>query len=543
MFAEPDAICGDSRADPGTLPESERMPDATEWTEFREQDHNVLPCARGHAHADWMGRVEGGARADGPRGQDGTTAAELPATVEALFGKGMRLARLGNEAEAARAWREILAIEPNHQGALSGLGGLLFAAGDLPGARILYSHAVASHPENPANRVNLANLLIKEGKLAGAREQLERALAIDAGYRPAHAGLSFVLAGPGEGERAAHHRRIAFEKQCCIPAPYRGKRPPITVLELLSTAGGNVRMRAFLSDRIFKKYLVAAEFYHPRMDLPPHQLVVNSIGDADAGAAALRGAQLLVDRSSAPVINAPAAVLHTRRVEIARRLGAIPGVVAPGMKRLTRAELAAPGAAAALEREGIVFPMLLRSPGYHGGEHFVKIDEPDAVGAAIDHLPGAELDAIQYLDARGGDGKIRKYRVMMIGGRLYPLHAAISHAWKIHYFSAEMAEHPENRREEAAFLEDMPAVLGERATGALAAIQKTLALDYAGIDFGLDAGGNLLLFEANATMAILPPGGDARWDYRRPAFQRASLAVYHMLVTRAVGEKLPSATA
>jgi len=33
---------------------------------------------------------------------------------------------------------------------------------------------------------------------------------------------------------------------------------------------------------------------------------------------------------------------------------------------------------------------------------------------------------IEYLDARGTDGNAQKYRVMMIGGRIYPLHLAIS---------------------------------------------------------------------------------------------------------------------
>jgi len=42
-----------------------------------------------------------------------------------------------------------------------------------------------------------------------------------------------------------------------------------------------------------------------------------------------------------------------------------------------------------------------------------------------------------------------------------------------------------------------------------------------------------LLFEANATMVILPPGEDARWDYRRPAVERVCQAVHTMLVERA----------
>jgi len=148
-------------------------------------------------------------------------------------------------------------------------------------------------------------------------------------------------------------------------------------------------------------------------------------------------------------------------------------------------------------------------------------------------LPGAELTAIQYLDSRGADGKVRKYRVMLIDGRLYPLHLAISSDWKIHYFTAEMADRAEHRAEDAEFLENMPAVLGPRAMNALETIQTVLGLDYAGIDFGLSSSGDLLLFEANATMVVNPPEPDQRWAYRRPAVERIFNAIRNMLLNKA----------
>ena len=119
---------------------------------------------------------------------------------------------------------------------------------------------------------------------------------------------------------------------------------------------------------------------------------------------------------------------------------------------------------------------------------------------------------------------------MMIDGRLYPLHLAISDHWKIHYFSADMAERREHRMEEARFLEEMETVLGEKAISALHALGSALALDYAGVDFGLNADGEVLLFEANATMVVEQPADDPRWDYRRAAVQRIHDAVRAMLL-------------
>ena len=87
----------------------------------------------------------------------------------------------------------------------------------------------------------------------------------------------------------------------------------------------------------------------------------------------------------------------------------------------------------------------------------------------------------------------------------------------------------DHRAEDAEFLENMPGALGPRAMEALAHIQATLGLGYAGIDFGLSDSGDLLLFEANDTMVVNPPEPDERWACRRPAVERIFAAVRRML--------------
>ena len=123
----------------------------------------------------------------------------------------------------------------------------------------------------------------------------------------------------------------------------------------------------------------------------------------------------------------------------------------------------------------------------------------------------------------------RKYRAMFIDGALYPWHLAIAPDWKVHYFTAAMAANPAHREEERRFLDDMPGVLGSRAVLALGAIGKTLGLDYAGIDFALTQDGSVLVFEANATMVIGPPGPEPIWDYRRRAAADALAAAGNLL--------------
>jgi glutamate/tyrosine decarboxylase-like PLP-dependent enzyme len=454
---------------------------------------------------------------------------------------------LGRYVDARNEYIQVLQREPRHLTALNNLGCVLIATGHRSAARIAYQEAVSRHPGDPTSRANLGCFLLTESEhrevheqceealqlKREARQHFEQALLANADEQKAHEGLSYVLVDLGETEKAEWHRREAFRNRGIIALPYRGENAPVPVLQLASTTGGNVRLERFLDDHIFQTYIVFPEFHDRRTPLPPHALVVNAIGDAEASSEALAAAQSIIALTAAPVINPPSAVLATSRRNNAQRLSALPGVVTPITVILSRAQLVDLDAANTLARHGLQFPLLLRAPGFHTGQHFVKVESFEALPAALAELPGQESIVMQYLDARGGDGKSRKYRVMMIDGQIYPLHLAISNRWKIHYFSAEMADNPEHRAEDAAFLEDMHGVLGPLAMNGLRCIQSVLGLDYGGIDFGVNSKGEVLVFEANATMAVNPPEPDQRWNYRLPAYKRIQAAIHQMLMSRA----------
>ncbi len=449
--------------------------------------------------------------------------------TQGRFLRACDLAASGKTEQARDLYLKLLAHDPSHAGALNDLGTLLHANGYLAAARTAYAEAVARRPLAPMGHVNLANMLRESGECDAARAHYETALRLDPAHPEAHQGLSYVLAEAGDEDGAALHRRAGFEVRPIAALPYRGEGPAIPILLLVSTVGGNIPVRHLLDDRVFRTFVVFPEFCGPETELPPHRLIFNSIGDADLAAPALAAASALLMRTSAPAINPPEAVLHTGRAANARRLSGLPGVVTAATETLSRELLASRDAPAELARRGFRFPLLLRTPGFHTGRHFVRVETPDGLAAALAELPGQELTVLEYLDARGPDGKVRKYRVMTIGGQLYPLHVAIANQWKVHYFTADMADRPEHRAEDAAFLENMAGVLGARAMAALAAIQRALGLDYAGIDFGLNAAGEVLLFEANATMVVYPPGPGERWAYRRPAVERIHAAVRELL--------------
>ena len=454
------------------------------------------------------------------------------AAVDAEIERAALLGALDRPQEAQQAFIDILRRAPENFSALNEFGTLLTTIGAIDAACRVYSEAIAHHPQNPIGHVNLANLLLRANRHAQAREHYEAALRIDPEHGPAHQGLGAVLADIGDRAGARHHFDKGFRGHAISSLPYRGTAPPVTLLQLVSSGGGNIPTASFLDDRVFLTSVIVADYLDPQATLPPHQLIFNAIGDADLCEPALQAASRLIARSSAPVINDPGAVMKTGRIANARQLRALPGVITAKTIAIARDILTGPDGAAAIARNGLTFPLLLRSPGYHTGRNFVLVEAVVDLAAAAASLPGDELLAIEYLDARGKDGSARKYRVMMIAGQLYPLHLAISRNWKVHYFTSDMADKPDHRLEEAGFLGDMRATLGNKAFAALERIRDTLGLDYAGIDFGVGRNGELLLFEANATMVISTPSSDERWAYRRSAVDRILAAVVAMIMDK-----------
>lgn len=445
------------------------------------------------------------------------------------FERACALEDLGWGEAAAQAYVALLVDAPDHLGSLTNLGALLFDRGDFAGAEPLFARAAEAHPDEPVARFNLARLLAERDAFADARAHYEAALRLRPGWFPAHHGLMLLCERGGDEVAAQRWRRLAYGVPACFVGPYRGTHPALAILLLTSGRGGDLVAHPFLDDRIVQTYTYVAESYDPAYALPPHHVLLNGIGDADACAPALEAASRIVAASAAPVVNDPAAVLQTGRASLPGRLAGIPDVVVPAVTLLARAEAGADALIAA----GLRFPLLLRAPGYHGGRHFAYAGTARDVSGVLAGLPGERVFAIAFADTRSKDGWYRKYRVLFVGGRPYAAHLAIGADWKVHYFSAGMERSAEHRAEEATFLADPAAALGARAWAAVRAAGAALGLDYGGLDFGCDARGRVVAFEANATMSVAPPPPGALFAYRRPAYERIVDAMRALLGERA----------
>ena len=458
-------------------------------------------------------------------------AAPLP-KLELLLADAKALDAKGKNAEARQAYLKVLALDSKHLEALLGFSSLCGRTGYSAAAKTALWQALQVQPQCAAAHANVATLLSDAGEPQAARDHYEQALRLDPGNQAAHQGLAILLLRQGELAAARHHGQIGL-RGAAEAWPFRGTGRPISLLVTFSAVGGNLPIDAFLDDRVFLKWMIIPEFFDSTAQLPPHDLVFNGIGDADRCGDSLAAVASIFARTQAPILNAPEKISRTSRVANAQRLASLPGVKTARTVEWTRAELSAPDVAEKLNDAGFTWPLLLRSPGYHTGQHFVKVDSPQDLQAAVDSLPGDSLLVLQYIDSRSPDGKFRKYRVMLIDNEIYPLHLAVASQWKVHYLSADMADHPAHRAEDAAFLADLPGTVGAKAMQTLASIRDLLGLDYGGIDFALDAEGNVIVFEANATMVILPPDADARWAYRAAPVERAQAAVRTMLLRRA----------
>jgi hypothetical protein len=227
------------------------------------------------------------------------------------------------------------------------------------------------------------------------------------------------------------------------------------------------------------------------------------------------------------VINTPDAVLRSTRDQVAKLLSGIPGLIAPTAVRLNgaRREIAAN----TLARSGIVPPIILRKVGTHTGKIVGLFDTADAAIAALE--PGDHI-ATQFVDFASADTLYRKFRVFFIGERMILRHMFVADKWNVHVkdrlrFMAHSADLVAEER--ALFESDEP--FAPNVRDVLREVRKRMPLDFFGMDFALMPDGEVLLFEANATMSFFPlwPTQDPQFIYLTKCLDPAAAAFRELL--------------
>lgn len=421
-----------------------------------------------------------------------------------LIHEAIQLEQSGAWDVARQRYWSVLQANPGHYRALMNMGDLLRKTGYRGAARLTWQEAARRYPRLVEPWLALGHLEREAEAWQASRTAYVHAIALDQESWTAHQGLAYVLEALGEPEAAARHRDLGFNAQPHVTIPYTGRGTPTRILLLASATGGDTPWAGLLDPHRYQVEIVASEYWNPARPLPPHDIIVNAVSDADAAWSAMDAAETLAGASGRPIINPPALLRQTGRQTVVERLKRLHGVETARIIRWSKTALCDNGLEM-ISGAGFTFPLLVRSIGHHTGRYFERVDDAGRLAGALSHMLGEQLWVLDWLETpHRGDTPYRKYRAMMVGGRLYPVHAAWSRDWKVHYFSraASLASQELHDR----FMQDMPGEVGPRAMEALEAIERELHLDYGGIDFDVLPDGAIRVFEANATMVVPAQG-------------------------------------
>jgi glutathione synthase/RimK-type ligase-like ATP-grasp enzyme len=266
--------------------------------------------------------------------------------------------------------------------------------------------------------------------------------------------------------------------------------------------------------------------------VPEHDLMMVAIAESDANQPLLRRLAKFVADWPRPVVNQPERIAALSRDCVCALLGSIDGVEMPATARADRVtllDLAHGKSVPSLLLPSDNFPLIVRPVGSHAGQNLEKIDAVQGIVDYADRTDATHFYVSRFVDYRSADGMFRKYRIVLIEGRPFICHFAVSAHWMIHYLNAGMAESAEKRAEEAACMADFDTEFALRHATALQAIDRRMGLPYLGIDCAETRDGKLLIFEVDNAMVVHAMDADDMYPYKKPAMHKVFTAFRQML--------------
>ncbi|MGH6956393.1 MAG: ATP-grasp domain-containing protein [Caulobacteraceae bacterium] len=256
---------------------------------------------------------------------------------------------------------------------------------------------------------------------------------------------------------------------------------------------------------------------------PDHDVAIVAVGESDANAPILRA---LPSLDPARTLNPSAdAILALGRDRAPARLAGIEGLRAPRTLRRSHADLAA--------ADDLPFPLIARPVDSHAGAGLQKLDDRRALLAYLGGRTEPTFYVSPFVDYSGPDGRFRKLRVAMVGGRPFLVHMAISDHWMVHYLNAGMDLDPAKRAEEAEAMATFETGFAARHGAALAAMHRAFGLDYFALDCAEDREGRLLLFEADTAMIVHDMDPPDLYPYKPPAMRKLFAAFQALVAGKA----------
>ena len=435
--------------------------------------------------------------------------------------------RSGQTQDAIALYLEALRRNPGHRPSRTNLVQALVTTRQFAIARTLLLELLGETPEDADLRSQLGKVCFELGETEEAVAQFERAVALAPGQAENFYWVGAIRQARGEQAAAQAAYALAAQMHPILRRPATTSPPAFRALALFAPFVGNTPVEFLFKDCAYQTSILSLlPGSQPDLALLAREadVVVNLVSDADQGAEVLPLATAIARSLGKPIVNDPAKIQNTTRDATALALADVEGCRVPRTIRIAAGE-GLPGGLA------LVFPLLARQAGMHGGDVFEKLEDAAALAAFLAAHADHDRYVIDYIDYRSADGFFRKYRFLFIGEEILPYHLAIGDDWKVHHASTDMANQRWMQDEEAAFLAEPGAVFTTSHDQALRMIRERIGLDYFGIDCGLDESGNLVVFEVNASMLVHED--NAEFPYKDPSVRAIKCAFDAMLRERA----------
>ncbi|MAF47579.1 MAG: hypothetical protein CMM10_04905 [Rhodospirillaceae bacterium] len=468
--------------------------------------------------------------------------------------EAQRLRRAGQNKEAETAYRAHLKANPEDADAWRGLGLALIGLNRLDDAAYCFWQALQYRPDSLPLLMQLGDLLVRAGDMKRAATVYATIIEKFPGEARAYLSLSAIQRELGEIEVSRQTLKIGLCKrpisvQSCLGAPkarilrLRGVQNAFYKVapegsHWLRLSGGNFSSSALWDQNQFTtiNFLISDENILSHEGIPAHDIVVNSVADADLEGQSLEtAARYLARNPGMPVINDPARVLESTRDNNYRRLKEVPGIRFPKSMRAEVRPDVPFDAAEFLSREGLELPVILRRTGTHTAVSTVKADSLPVVEDYFLTEGAGTHYVIEYVLSPFREDYFRKMRVFFIDGELYPVVHHVDTVWNVHGFNRTtvMAETPWMTDLEEAYLDDPAAYVGADAFAALNALPKISGLDFFGVDFDVMEDGRILIFETNPAMRHSFEHA-RNFPYLEPHARRITDAFQNMILSRAL---------
>ncbi len=268
-------------------------------------------------------------------------------------------------------------------------------------------------------------------------------------------------------------------------------------------------------------------------DLPEHDVIFVAIAESEQNRFLLARVADWLRESSHPVLNRAEYISRLARDDVSERYQDIPGVVFPRTARVARAALqslaAGTTSVAALLGAGD-FPLIIRPVDSHAGQGLERLQTRVELAAYLAQHAEPECFIAPFVDYSRADQRYRKYRIVLMRGKPYLCHMAVSQHWMVHYLNADMLNNADHRAEEAAAMAGFDTGFALRHGDAMREIARRSGLDYLGVDCAETADGQLLVFEIDSNMVVHALDPVDIFPYKQPQMQKVFAAFQQMLI-------------